>query len=76
MLLKLLQDGFGSAMDLNCAEKILFKITFQKSPEEKEGETGKKGGKKKRNSRNRCRKEEEIKKQGDAVSSSARKEVS
>ena len=23
MLLKLLQDGFGSAMDLNCAEKIL-----------------------------------------------------
>lgn len=24
MLLKLLQDGFGSAMDLNCAEKILY----------------------------------------------------
>ena len=22
MLLKLLQDGFGSAMDLNCAEKF------------------------------------------------------
>lgn len=24
MLLKLLQDGFGNAMDLNCAEKILY----------------------------------------------------
>lgn len=26
MLLKLLQDGFGSAMDLNCAEKILYGV--------------------------------------------------